>query len=91
MTRRAIEHAFAASESAGTMSSLSKTQFVEKLRGKSGRYVLDELGTYTLREADGNVILKVPKQFVDDLIHAGKLVQYVDRDPWKLFPTPAFG
>lgn len=73
------------------MSNLSEAQFVEKLRGTPGRYVFHEMGTYTLREADGSVILKVPKQFVDDLTHAGKLVQYVDRDPRKLFPIPAFG
>jgi hypothetical protein len=73
------------------MSNLSEAQFVEKLRGTAGRYVFHEKGTYTLRDADGSVILTVPKQFVDDLIHAGKLVQYVDRDPRKLFPIPAFG
>ena len=73
------------------MSNLSEAQFVEKLRGEPGRYVLHEMGIYTLREADGSVILEVPKQFVDDLTDAGKLVQYVDRDPRKLFPIPAFG
>ena len=73
------------------MSNLSETQFIEKLRGEPGRYVLHERGTYTLREADGSVILEVPKRFVDDLKGAGKLVRHVDRDPQKLFPTPAFG
>ena len=73
------------------MSNLSETQFVEKLRGEPGRYVLHETGTYTLREADGSVILEVPKQFVDNLTHAGKLVHYVGRDPRKLFPAPAIG
>jgi len=47
--------------------------------------------TWALREADGGVIFEVPKQFVDDLTDAGKLVQYIDRDPRKLFPPPAFG
>jgi hypothetical protein len=73
------------------MSNLSETLFVERLRGEPGRYVLHEMGTYTLREADDSVIFEVPKQFVDDLTNAGKLVQYVDRDPRKLFPIPAFG
>lgn len=73
------------------MSNLSEAQFVEKLRGTPGRYVFHEMGTYTLREADGKVILEVPKQFVDDLIDSSKLVQYIDRDPRKLFPIPAFG
>ena len=73
------------------MATLSETQFVEKLRGEPGRYVLHEMGTYTLREADGSVILAVPKQFVDNLTNAGKLVQRVDRDPQKLFPIPAIG
>jgi hypothetical protein len=73
------------------MSNLSETQFVEKLRGERGRYVFHEMGTYTLREADGSVILEVPKRFVEDLADADKLVQYVDRDPRKLFPAPAFG
>jgi hypothetical protein len=50
MTGRAIERAFAASETGGTMSNLSETQFVEKLRGEPGRYVLHEMGTCTLRE-----------------------------------------
>jgi hypothetical protein len=49
------------------------------------------MGAYTLREADDSVIFEVPKRFVDDLTDAGKLVQYVDRDPRKLFPIPAFG
>jgi hypothetical protein len=35
------------------------------------------------------VILEVPKQFVDDLTAAGKLVRYVDKDPQKLFPVPS--
>jgi hypothetical protein len=73
------------------MANLSKTQLVEKLRGEPGRYILHEKGTYTLREADGSVILEVPRQFVDDLTHAGGLVRYEDRDPRKLFPAPAFG
>jgi hypothetical protein len=73
------------------MSNLSETQFVERLRGEPGRYVLHEMGTYTLREVDGSVILEVPKQFVDNLTNAGKLVRYENRDPGKLFPAPAFG
>jgi hypothetical protein len=73
------------------MATLSEAQFVEKLRGEPGRYVFHEMGTYTLREADGSVILEVPKRLVDDLTGAGKLVQYVDRDPRKLFPVPAIG
>jgi hypothetical protein len=73
------------------MSNLSVAQFVEKLRGEPGRYVFHEMGTYTLREADGSLIFEVPKQFVDELTDVGKLVQYIDRDPRKLFPTPAFG
>jgi hypothetical protein len=73
------------------MSNLSVAQFVEKLRGEPGRHVFHEMGTYTLREADGSLIFEVPKQFVDELTDVGKLVQYIDRDPRKLFPTPAFG
>ena len=73
------------------MAGLSKTQLVEKLRGVPGRYILHEMGTYTLREADGSVISEVPKQFVDDLRHAGGLVGYENEDPQKLFPAPAFG
>ena len=44
------------------MSDLSETQFVEKLRAEPGRYIYHEKGTYTLREADGSVILQVPRQ-----------------------------
>ena len=73
------------------MASLNEILLVEKLRGEPGRYIYHEKGTYTLREADGRVILQVPRQFVDDLTDAGNLVQYIDRDPRKLFPTPAFG
>ena len=73
------------------MASLSKTELEEKLRGEPGRYILHEMGTYTLREADGSVISEVPKQFVDDLRHAGGLVRYENEDPQKLFPAPAFG
>jgi hypothetical protein len=72
------------------MASLSKPELVEKLRGESGRYILHELGTYTLREADGTVISEVPGQFVDDL-RPGGLVRYENEDPQKLFPAPAFG
>ena len=70
---------------------LSKPELVEKLRGESGRYILHELGTYTLREADGSVISEVPRQFVDELRHAGGLVRHENEDPQKLFPAPAFG
>ena len=73
------------------MATLSETEFVEKLREEPGRYIYDETGTYTLREADGSVILEVPKQFVDDLTNTGKLVQRIGRDPRKLFPVPAIG
>ena len=73
------------------MTNLSETQFGEKLREEPGRYVFHKKGTYTLREADGSVIMEVPKQFVDNLTHAGKLVKHVDRDPQKLFPIPAIG
>jgi hypothetical protein len=73
------------------MASLSKTELVEKLRGVPDRYILHEKGTYTLREADGSVISEVPRQFVDDLRHAGGLVRYENEDPQKLFPAPAFG
>jgi hypothetical protein len=73
------------------MTALSEAQLVEKLRGVPGRYILHEMGTYTLREADGIVISEVPRQFVDDLRHAGGLVRYENEDPQKLFPAPAFG
>ena len=73
------------------MASLTKTELVEKRRGEPGRYILHEMGTYTLREADGSVISEVPRQFVDDLRHAGGLVRYENEDPQKLFPAPAFG
>jgi hypothetical protein len=73
------------------MATLSETQLEKKLRGERGRYIYHEMGTYTLREADGTVILQVPRQFVDDLTNAENLVQYVDRDPRKFFPAPAFG
>jgi len=49
------------------------------------------MGTYTLREADGSVISEVPRQFVDELRHAGGLVRHENEDPQKLFPAPAFG
>jgi hypothetical protein len=73
------------------MASLNDILLVEKLRAEPGRYIYHEKGTYTLRDADGSVILQVPRQFVDDLTDAGNLVQYIDRDPRKLFPAPAFG
>jgi len=73
------------------MAGLSKTQLVEKLRGEPGRYILHEKGAYTLREADGSVISEVPRQFVDELTHAGGLVRHENSDPQKLFPAPAFG
>ena len=73
------------------MATLSETQFIEKLRAEPGRYIFDEMGTYTLREADGCVILTAPMEFVDKLTQAGKLVQHVDRDPRKFFPVPAIG
>jgi hypothetical protein len=73
------------------MATLSETQLEEILRAELGRYIYHEMGTYTLREADGTVIVQVPRQFVDDLTNAGNLVQYVNRDPRKLFPAPAFG
>ena len=39
--------------------------------------VLDhhDMGTYTLREADGTVVAQVPTQFVDDLMDAHKLTR----------------
>ena len=73
------------------MASLNEILLAEKLRAEPGRYIYHEKGTYTLREADGSVILQVPRQFVDDLTDAGNLVQYIDSDPRKLFPAPAFG
>ena len=73
------------------MARLSKTELVEKLRGVPGRYILHEMGIFTLREADGSVISEVPRRFVDDLYHAGGLVRHENSDPQKLFPAPAFG